>query len=100
MDERRKQILQEIKHQCEAYKSDEFEYYFEIWGLNWYPWQLEVSPAQTIQLSINDLSTEDLQYLENAGEIMLIRKYEPHEVENETEFGRKRYRISNSNTAP
>lgn len=92
--------MQEIKHQCQEYNSNEFEYYFEIWGLNWYPWQLEVSPEQTIQLSINDLLTEDLQYLEDAGEIFLVKKYEPHEVANETEFGRKRYRINNNKTTP
>ena len=91
MDERKQLILAEIKTQCAEKQQDEFEYYWEIWGVNWYPWFLEFSPASPMKFTTNDIALEDLYYFVETGELEVVKVYEDHEMPEE--FNRVRFRL-------
>jgi hypothetical protein len=80
----------ELEKQCAELNSNEFEYYWEIWGLMWTPWFIEVNQS-SLNFSVNDVSSDDLDYLIKEGKIEIIKIYERHEMTDE--FDRVRYRI-------
>ena len=91
MDVRRKLIIDELRRQCEENNENEFEYYWEIWGVMWYPWSIETVSNKFLKFTLNDISYEDLDYLVNCGQLELIKIYSKEEMNDE--FDRKRYRI-------
>ena len=93
MDERRKLIIEELKKYCQHYNVIEFEYYWEIWGILWYPWFIEIEKKSCLNFTHKDISYTDLDYFVNCGQLELIKEYSL--VEMDDEFDRKRYRITN-----
>ncbi|AEA45231.1 DUF4269 domain-containing protein [Fluviicola taffensis] len=91
MDERRQLILAELKKQCEEKQIYEFDYYWEIWGVMWYPWFMEFYSGASLSFTANDISSEDLNYFVETGELELIKVYERHEMIDE--FDRVRFRL-------
>ena len=94
MDDRLNQIILEIKQKCEDANCFEFEYYWEIWGVMWYPWFLEIN-GKSQSFSFNDISSDDLETLCSEGLIELIEEYSDDE-KSESEFDKKRYRLIKS----
>lgn len=90
MNNRLKILHSEILKKCVNYECYEFEFYWEIWGLMWYPWTLEIN-GKSESFSINDISYDDLEKLCDLGLIELIKVYSKEEMNDE--FDRKRYRI-------
>jgi len=91
IDDRNELIYSEILEKCNKENSYEFEYYWEIWGIMWYPWTIEINEEfQTF--SLNDISDYDLTELVKLEKIELIKTYDKSEMNDE--FDRKRYRIS------
>lgn len=80
----------ELEKQCSELNSEEFEYYFEVWGVWWMPWFIEVN-KKSLTFSANDISSEDLKILVEKGKIEIVKIYDKSEMEDE--FDRKRYRI-------
>ncbi|MCK8521920.1 hypothetical protein M0D21_10100 [Aquimarina sp. D1M17] len=68
MNDRLYKILQEIKQKCFEANCFEFEYHWEIWGVLWYPWFLEIN-GKSISFSVNDISSKDLENLCSEGYI-------------------------------
>jgi hypothetical protein len=93
--ERTKLIWLELEKQCAELNSDEFEYYWEYWGVLWMPWSIEVN-RKSLKFSANDVSSEDLDYLVKQGKIKIIKIYEEHEMKDE--YDRVRYRIIKKNS--
>lgn len=93
MNERLKTLFTEILEKCNRANCFEFEYYWEIWGVMWYPWTLEIN-GRFQTFSLNDVSYQDLEELCNNGLIELIKEYSKEEMDDE--FDRKRYRIMNA----
>ena len=90
MNDRLKTIYSEILEKCDNSNCFEFEYYWEIWGVTWYPWTLEIN-VQSESFSLSDISYKDLDNLSKNGLIELIKEYPKEEMDGE--FDRKRYRI-------
>ena len=91
MDQRRQLILFELKKQCTEKQQDEFEYYWEIWGVNWYPWFLEFSAGDSLVFTANDVSSDDLNHFVEIGELEVVKVYDPTEMTEE--FDRVRFRL-------
>lgn len=90
IEKRNNTVYSEIREKCNAENTNEFEYYWEIWGVNWYPWTLEINGhAQTF--TFNDLSEFDLIELVKLDKIAVVETYETHPADDR--MGRKRYRI-------
>ncbi|QLQ30731.1 MAG: hypothetical protein HZT40_02925 [Candidatus Thiothrix singaporensis] len=70
-EDRIKTLLDELTRQCQQYGCDEFEYYWEEYGLWWYPWTIEVR-GKSLSFSYYDIGLQDLDYWESTGEIKLI----------------------------
>ncbi|WP_298540903.1 hypothetical protein [uncultured Aquimarina sp.] len=92
MNDRLKILFSELLEKCNNANYFEFEYYWEIWGVMWYPWTLEIK-GKSESFSLYDISYKDLENLCNNGQIELIKEYSIEEMEDE--FDRKRYRILN-----
>ena len=90
MNDRLKTLYSEILEKCGNSNCFEFEYYWEIWGVMWYPWTLEIN-GKPESFSLNDISDKDLDDLIKNGLIELIKEYPKEEMDDE--FDRKRYRI-------
>ncbi len=90
MSERIDMIFAEIRSKCEESNCFEFEYYWEMWGLMWTPWFIEIS-EKTQNFSFNDLTQADLEELLKEEKIEVIKIYSKDEMTDE--FDRKRYRI-------
>ena len=90
MTERLNLIWFELEKQCAELNSDEFEYFWEMWGVMWMPWFIMID-RNSLNFSANDISSEDLEILVKEGKIEKIKIYEKHEMHDE--FGRVRYRI-------
>ena len=90
MDERLSLNLTELKQQCLELDSNEFEFYWEMWGVMWTPWFIEVN-NKPLSFTANDVSMEDLDRLIKSGDIELVKIYDRSEMKGE--FERKRYRI-------
>jgi hypothetical protein len=80
----------ELDRQCNEYNCSEFEYYWEMWGVLWMPWFIEVT-SKSLNFSANDISINDLNFLVEKGKIEIIKIYD--ELEMNDEFDRIRYRI-------
>ena len=80
----------ELVKQCEKHQCFEFEYYWEMWGVTWMPWFLEINGKDTT-FTLNDIGSEDLNFLVENGSIKLIKEYEKEEMKDE--FDRKRYEV-------
>ncbi len=93
MDNRRKLILEELIKQCNENNVYEFDYYWEIWGVMWYPWFLEFSPQKTLIFTSNDISYDDLNYFISSGYLELVKEYTQEEMKDE--FDKKRYKLKN-----
>jgi hypothetical protein len=91
MDERRRVILEELKNQCAEKQQREFEHYWEIWGVNWYPWSVDFPDGTHLSFTANDISLEDLYYFAEIGELEVVKVYEDHEMPEE--FNRVRFRL-------
>lgn len=74
MNERQKEIFDELVDKCLNKKSTEFEYFVEIWGLMWYPWFIEINGENQI-FKHNDISSEDLKLFCELELIELIKTY-------------------------
>ncbi len=91
MNDRIALIYSELLEKCTQENVYEFEYYWEIWGVLWYPWTIEINQKyQTFTL--NDISEGDLTALVKSEKISLIKTYDKAEMHEE--FDRKRYRIN------
>ena len=66
-------IYEEIVQKCEQLTCTEFVYYWEIWGMLWYPWTLEMN-GQYPYFSVNDISAKDLGKSCDVGLIELIEE--------------------------
>lgn len=74
MNERQKEIFDELVNNCINKKSTEFEYFVEIWGVMWYPWFIEINGESQI-FKHNDISFEDLKLFCELDLIELIKTY-------------------------
>lgn len=84
-------IYSELLEKCTRENVFEFEYFWEIWGVLWYPWTIEINQKyQTFTL--NDIAEADLTALVRSGKISLIKTYDKSEMQDE--FDRKRYQIN------
>ncbi len=84
-------IYSELLDKCTGENVDEFEYYWEMWGVMWHPWTIEINQKyQTFTL--NDISEADLAELVKLDKISLVKTYDQAEMQDE--FDRKRYRIN------
>jgi hypothetical protein len=91
IESRSELIYSEILKNCKLENTNEFEFYWEIWGVMWYPWTIEINKKfQTF--SLNDISEDDLTELIKLKKIELIKTYEKSEMNDE--FDRKRYKIN------
>ncbi len=88
MDERLSLILTELKQQCLVLDCLEFEFYWEMWGVMWTPWFIEVN-NKSLSFTSNDVSMEDLDRLIESGDIELVKIFDRSEMKDE--FDRKRY---------
>ena len=88
--ERINRFLFELEKQCSELNSEEFEYYYEICGVWWIPWFIEVN-KKTLTFTDNDISDTDFKFLVENGKIEIVKVYDKSEMNDE--FGRKRYRI-------
>ncbi len=90
MDDRLELFLSELKETCAENNSNEFEYFWEMWGVLWMPWFIEVN-GESMYFSSNDISQNDLDQLCKNGFIELLKVYDQNEMKDE--FDRKRYRL-------
>ncbi len=90
MSKRTDKIFSEIYSKLVQLDCYEFEYYWEMWGLMWYPWFIEIN-GKSESFSFNDLTQDDLNQLVNEDKIEIIKVYSKDEMTDE--FDRKRYRI-------
>ncbi|WP_340153812.1 hypothetical protein [uncultured Marivirga sp.] len=90
MSKRTDIIFSEIHSKLVALNCTEFEYYWEIWGVMWYPWFIEID-GKSENFSFNDLTQKDLEELIKDEKIEIIKIYSKDEMNDE--FDRKRYRI-------
>ena len=90
MSKRTDIIFTEIKSKLIQLNCSEFEYYWEIWGVMWHPWFIEIN-GKSENFSFNDLTQEDLNQLVKENKIETIKVYSKDEMTDE--FDRKRYRI-------
>ena len=84
----------ELEKQCAELNSDEFEYFYEIWGVMWMTWFIMID-RNFLNFSANDISSDDLEILVKQGKLEIIKIYETHEMKDE--FDRVRYRIKKQN---
>lgn len=80
----------ELSDQCHALGESEFEYYYEVWGMWWMPWYIEVN-KQALNFTANDITANDLDALVKKDLIEPVKIYPQSEMKDE--FGRVRYRI-------
>ncbi|MGJ8734469.1 MAG: hypothetical protein ACSHW4_15045 [Cellulophaga sp.] len=85
----------ELVKQCEEHQCFEFEYYWEMWGVMWMPWFIEINGNNTT-FSLNEIGTDDFDFLIANGSIKLIKEYEQEEMKDE--FDRKRYAVIKNNS--
>ncbi|WP_074406478.1 hypothetical protein [Aquimarina megaterium] len=90
MDDRLELFLSELKERCSENNSSEFEYFWEMWGVLWIPWFIEVN-GESMYFTANDISQNDLDRLCKDGFIELLKVYNQNEMKDE--FDRKRYRL-------
>ncbi|TCI91800.1 hypothetical protein [Tenacibaculum sp. M341] len=90
MSDRLNTLYAEIIEKCNQLNCFEFEFYWEMWGVLWCPWCLEIN-GKSQSFSFNDVSYEDLDALIKNGLIVLIKEYTQEEMDDE--FDRKRYRV-------
>lgn len=90
MSKRTDLIFSEIHSKLVELNCSEFDYYWEIWGVMWYPWFIEIN-GKSENFSFNDLTQEDLNQLEKEKKIETIKVYSKDEMT--VELDRKRYRI-------
>lgn len=90
LDRRIKRIYTELLEKCEQSNCYEFDYYWEIWGILWYPWTLEIN-GKYHSFSVNDLSYKDLNKMCDLGLIELVEEFSNHESKDERDH--KRYRL-------
>jgi hypothetical protein len=90
LEERLNLFWFELKKQAIELNSNEFEFYWEIWGVMWMPWFLEIN-GKSLNFTANDISNEDLELLIKMEFIEVIKVYESSELKDE--FDRKRYRL-------
>uniref|UniRef100_UPI002611464F hypothetical protein n=1 Tax=Flavobacterium sp. TaxID=239 RepID=UPI002611464F len=75
IESRNEIIYSELLKNCRLENTDEFEFYWEVWGVMWYPWTIEINNKfQTF--SLNDISENDLTELVKLKKIELIKTYE------------------------
>jgi hypothetical protein len=89
MKESLKIFFSELHLQSVKNKTDEFEFYVEILGLNWCEWGVIQNGIQ-LKFSNNDLDSEDINFLEKSNYITLIKNLE----KGESYLIRKLYKIS------
>lgn len=92
MNERIDILYSEILSKCKELSCFEFEYYWEMWGIMWNPWFIEIA-GKSITLSIKELTQSDLEHLVDLNRIEVVKIYLQDEMTDE--FDRKRYRIKN-----
>ncbi|MEL1245914.1 hypothetical protein AAEO56_16690 [Flavobacterium sp. DGU11] len=92
MEEQLHQFWQELVTQCKAFQTDEFEYYWEIWGVNWYPWTIETATRKGLNFTDGYDPGKKLDWLESQGIIAIVKEYTREEMGDE--FNRKRYKIA------
>ncbi|OXA65249.1 hypothetical protein B0A67_24670 [Flavobacterium aquidurense] len=63
-----------MKNQSIEFKSNEFEFYWEIWGVWWMSWFIEVD-GKSLNFIVNDISNKDLDELIEKGFIKLVKVY-------------------------
>ncbi|WP_343662611.1 hypothetical protein [Chryseobacterium mucoviscidosis] len=80
----------ELEKQCNELNNSEFEFYWEMWGVWWMPWFIEVD-KKSLKFSANDISSNDLKILVEKDKIEIVKIYERSEMQDE--FDRIRYRI-------
>lgn len=83
-------IYTEVLEKCRLENVNEFEYYWEIWGIMWYPWTIEINKKQQ-NFTLNDISADDLKELVQLKKIELIKIFDESEMKDELD--RKRYKI-------
>ncbi len=91
MNDRLNQIILEIEQKCKEVNCFEFEYYWEVWGVMWYPLFIEIN-GKSESFSFKDISNNDLEILCTEGLIELVKEYEDDE-KHKDEFDKKRYRL-------
>ncbi len=75
INDRLELIYSELLEKCTQENVCEFEYFWEIWGVLWHPWTIEINQKyQTFTL--NDISEADLTALVKLKKIALIRTYD------------------------
>jgi hypothetical protein len=84
-------IYSELLEKCTQENVFEFEYYWEMWGVLWNPWTIEINQKYQI-FTLNDISENDLAELVRLRRIELIKTYDQSEMQDE--FDRKRYKIN------
>ncbi|MEN2402475.1 hypothetical protein GKZ90_0021980 [Flavobacterium sp. MC2016-06] len=90
LDERLNLFWLELNKQATELNSNEFEFYWEIWGVMWMPWFIEIN-GMSLHFTANDISNEDLELLIKMDFIEVIKVYESSELKDE--FDRKKYRL-------
>lgn len=90
MTERIKIFWMELYKQCNEQNCNEFDHYWEMWGVMWMPWFIDVN-KKSLTFTANDISSEDLKILVEQGKIEIVKIYEQSEMDDE--FDKKRYRI-------
>ncbi|MFK7786555.1 MAG: hypothetical protein AB8B56_15650 [Crocinitomicaceae bacterium] len=83
-------IYIELLEKCTELDCFEFEYYWEMWGLMWYPWFVEIAD-KSVNLSFNDLTQSDLDQLVELNKAEVIKVYSQDEMTDE--FDRRRYKL-------
>lgn len=66
----------------------EFEYSYELWGVFWMPWFVEVD-GKDIRFPLNEISVADFDYMEQKGLLVFVKDLENRD----DRFGRKIYQI-------
>ena len=72
MTERLEIIYSELLEKCKASENYEFEYFWEIWGIMWHPWFIEINGVNQY-FSMNDISINDINELLELGFIELVK---------------------------
>ena len=91
ISERLLTFVKELEAQCDLKNCYEFEYYVEIWSaFYWFPWFIDVN-GESLTFSANDISRDDLDWLENHKFLEIIKIYEKSEARIELE--RRRYKL-------
>lgn len=76
IDDRLNRIWSELLKHCKTHNQFEFIFKIEDWGHLWMPWFIYIDD-QSLNFSVNDISSEDLRYFEDNGYIELIEEIEP-----------------------